>query len=434
MKKIFAVIVAIGAGWIGSTYYSSGVAENIYQADLDKLMKNSNFELISNEYNKGLFQSNVISEMKFVSEKDQFPHIKFDTVIHHGPIAMGDGSPEFALAKSSTIMTLVAIDDDMRAIFDKLQLDGNATINSVYQYGDTVDTSLNIPSARFSDGKDKAEFGGMQLTAKSDLAVSWVKGDVSTKNLVIEVDGSKVTINGGQGSYDMTSLDDLMELALGTFTYSTESISIESATNPMANMTLQNIGFSSDTKLVNEKINSTQNFTIENVKGLMPISNINYSMETNGISPEAIKKFKAFQENMDSENFNNDEFKAIVEQFLKPGLEFNNRVDLRLFEKPLLIDLNITYIGMPDGSSISDITDPMQALAAIKAKFYAEVDEGTVSSFDQAGSIQTYINSGFIKASAEKLILDAEFKDSQLFINGQPAPIMEMLGGAFGTQ
>ena len=430
MKKTLIIAALIAGTWIGVSHYGGGAAKTSYQTSLDKMTEYGDITVVSNSYERYVFSSKAVTELKLANDHDNaLPSIVIETQVYHGPISFGPSGAKLALAESRSVISLKATDDSMKNVLERLKTDGETTVDSIYDYNGMVDSVVTVPNTEFKLDDNEFKIEGITINSKSDINFTSAKGELNTGVMLLKVKDAKIEFDAGQGTFDLNRLDEFYEFALGTTQFNIPTVRVESSANPVANTTLKSVAMNSETNLSDGKINTVQDINIESISSIFPLSNASYRMELNGLNPEALKAWREFQADMDLETASQEDFKEILGQFLEEGLEFNNQFDILLFEKPAKFDLDITYVGPPNGTSIKDFADPTEALSAIEAKLYAEVDEQTIAAFDPSQSVNIYVEAGFVTSKNGKLVLQAELKDSEFFLNGKPFPVMQMLGG-----
>lgn len=213
MKKVVVALVllliVLGAGWAGSSYWFGMKAEQQYREILTKASPSPVLKFSLESYNRGIFSSKARVALQFSEAGDQTQkdgkglRIVADQEICHGPFPLGNMKelkPVVAVIRTS-VQSFPELSGDVKEFLDKFpELKNSENLTTIFFSGDT-ESDLTVPAFRRTvPGDKKLDVAWEGLTAHFTFAegLKSTVGTMKAPGLQITAPDGTFSLKGAQ--------------------------------------------------------------------------------------------------------------------------------------------------------------------------------------------------------------------------------------------
>lgn len=483
MKKaaIAGIVVALGAVWTGSAWYTGKKAETFVKqliqdgnVDLQKFGERTgvtpSIELIS--FERGVFSSTERYRVKFsIPAKDGKPghdgEIEFVEYLDHGPfplsnLSRGKLAPAMVASRFQLVET-PSVKEWFAAAKGSVPLSGSYSVS----YGKNVDGKFDLAAVEFAKDANSLKFSGM----KGDIEVN-----TGTKHAVFNAQSDSLVIAGKSDDSDITSMalqgltiagngaPGKSDMYMGSQKIGFKALTINSATQPP--VIVKDTSMAIDTSEADAGVNAKAvlDFGMINVQN-QDVTGVKFALDMKNLDPKALKALNEVYEKASHRMLQSGgeektpQFTPEEQQILKDNVQLLLAGNPSLSVAPLQLrtangastfnlDLNLAKPASLD-APFPDVA--MQTVRKLDAKVVlskasladlmafkaqqdgAPADQALKTAKGQADMVGTMAGAmGLAKVENDNVVSYLNYADGQVDFNGKKMPLEQFLMMAMG--
>lgn len=458
MKKwLIGGIVAVALIWAGVTALVSQKSEAAFNRVLERAQQQlplSELTLTKTQYKKGFLSSIATSTL---SEREQnAPVIAFRHVIYHGPIMWTPSGIRFGSSYILTTIDEASLDDEQRQALESA-FNGAIplTIGVLVTDGQTVAVEMEVaPFKLDADGAAGVSLvsAGMQSRFEAETHRPTPSGDFALGRMAFDLgEQGSLEIAAVSGSFSIDERYKTLALS-GVSEFTVPAISF---TGPQGEWTLK------DLSLQTRQTHNGGTYTgelgvaaqsmalvLHHPEVTVPPTALNYELQVSGVDVAALKRVADAQERMNQnqqqllaqQSQTGEATEAVAEQFAEATQRYLEALvdsvhtgvqlttQLQLVEKTDADAQATLALAYDDTRPLTALVTLGDLLSAFNGKFTLDLDAQLQNNPLVGEWIEMGTMMGLIQPDAERLKFSAALENGATKVNGQPFPLLDMLG------
>lgn len=463
MKKfLLGTVVLLLISWAATTWMISGQVEKNFDNAVNVLNQRlqQEFPLIQVKpvsFEKGLLSSRASSQVMVPGEAGSVEGtITLKHQIFHGPVML---TPLGVKAGSTYILTTLDIAtlpaEGRKAIEKAFAGQEPLRVGLLTKTGKDIGIDLEVAAATVADDTDNGgalRFDGLNAALETDFAGSYLTGKAATGPLSIaDSEGVEIEIGPSNSDFDIDTLYKGTVLSGGTRVH-VDNMRTTAGGKPLLDM--GNIRVESQTEQTPEQT-TTSSLTVDATslqlgakdKGIQ-LNNGHLQLATtiNGLDTRILKRvtdaaMQLHQKEMQSlARAMTDQpsaadaevmttaarnYVAGILELIKPGISNKNRISLTSDAGSMHATLELAYAGK---RALQHLGTLRELISAIDGNLVLTVDDELLQAMalDKAAALPVAF--GLANHDNGKLESRVSIENGIISVNGQPVPILEMLG------
>jgi uncharacterized protein YdgA (DUF945 family) len=321
---------------------------------------------------------------------------------------------------------------------------GLANTISTFQIDPGDGELIAIPGTLFSNigvsGTSKSRFVlAAGSFGKDELSATWQGADLL---VVTNPSGGGVSIEGNVQPFSVTENDEHIDIgvitvdvdeaksdfgfSVGTVELEMESLTAESANGPFS---MGALSLTADTSIDDARLNGTSTFSMQdvvipgvgNIALAMDISMHSLDAESLGVVAAALREVQDDDNPEAALQAIYPQIEGDVQKLISSGAEIDiNQFDLRLPQGRLSTSLQVKFAEMDGNADFSWSSVLLTMTASMNMRIPTALYELVKSMNPEAESL---VAMGVLKRSGDDYVMDAEYAQGLLNVNGAPMPI-----------
>ncbi|MEH6472046.1 MAG: DUF945 family protein [Halopseudomonas sp.] len=435
MKKALAIAgigLVAAAGF--SSYMGRTLSQQAFDVQVEELRKLAPLYLLTledAELKQGLFSGEARVSLFFEPPTADQPPMFFvvESALQYGPLMMTDDGIKLGLVAGKSHLTVKGLSESAAEQLEALIGPHLLSATHLVDFNQQLVAELQVPAFDITEEQQRVSFAGVQAQIRSDMTTHTAEGDITIGSLTISVPEGNMDIATSQAQFASSDITDYM--APGQFTLNFPEINV---TQPGITSTLQNLAIAVEQTVDDGMINITETLSIANIISPLPVTAASATFEFERLNPKGVELWTEMAAQLGSldndaglPDISSEQTREMVGALLQQGLQFNQRYQLEALDGTLNADLDIEYLGLPDGLHPMDITDPSQFLSAIKAELKFETDQQVMSILPIGPAVPQYVEQGLLLEEEQKLRMTATLVNGELTVNDLPFPLEGLL-------
>ncbi len=474
LKILLLLLVLIGAGWAGTTYFIGVKVQNRYEGMLEQYQNLGPFSLTGKSYQRGFLNSEAETVVKAtvpgVEDQDvaeETVTLVFKHTLRHGPLAFGQGNstPGLALIETRLVSVSPGEEDFARLLAKVPELGEPFAIFKVALNGST-NSRIQVPG--FEEQIDKGHFSWGGLRFESDFAPGdrTMVGTFDMPKMEFHAADGDFVWNGFSGQFDLAEILPLLYVGTSKVNFGNMEMSLpDEASGQRKNVQMK--GFevfsdsSSDGKLV--RYAQTMQFAGIAVDGKIYGPAV-CEIEVSNLDCQTLAGFQGQVHEVywGANHFNPDEVAAQViplyGQLLEKLVEGNPQLNIRRlhFATPMgdIDGRALVKFSGKQGLTLDNPAALLQHLEAdaevsvaqslinavmadsMKKSLQAASEQGRIPQYSDEeiamlaeqqlnGQLEALVAQSYIVREGGDVKASATFNRGELVLNGQPLPLFQ---------
>jgi uncharacterized protein YdgA (DUF945 family) len=352
--------------------------------------------------------------------------------IDHSPVGLDGAGVRFRAAAIET--TLLLPNDVSESMLQGFNSEEPVVINTDVKFDGSAMHQLLVSNFETIKDGESIKFDGLDYSAVANEDA--IKGSESIGEFTLESPMVSIKLAPGTVDVDLKKFAD--DVFSGSYGVLFDELSIESTAMPFG-INVQEIGFSSNSKINGSTLDSDGNISVGNIESPLPINNFSIAVGTHDLSIEGtsnyvktMSQFSALNDdNASNPEFLNQWFSALIGVFVpKAGVTYD--IDLNNDRGNANIKFNMNVI---DGSSPKYPSTGLTALLTVRDLLNVTQAEFSLQA-DAAALDQTPLAAFLVSPQVEQLVLadgvsyqsTIKVKDFIVDINGNPLSLEMIMG------
>ncbi len=475
MKKVlFVVLLAVPILWAGMTWLTSNKTEEVFDGVLAESNQNltESFPFVKAEkksFEKGFTSSTAKSVVTLNPELfgDEEPmNIVVNHTIYHGPIML---TPNGVKTGSSYVYTTLDQDSLSTEVKDliKLLFDGKEPVISGVQTGIGGDINVDLEVAPLSfDAKKYKTLTGKEPDPDDPnfISFSGINGHVTTNTEGSRLDGflnlgalemkgksegKDFILNMAASSMEM-DIDELYKGSILDGSVVMEIPELSFSDGEGADMVMSDLSITSEAKQENAKFGGFGTLDVGKLlvkkpddSVAFPESKIHAKFGVEGFERGAVIRLVDQGQKMRSSQLmllNEDDpdqmseamlksmgaYYAAVADTIKQGVGINTNLEISNDTGHSAVKFDLDYA---DAKKLTDLKTIRDLIMALQGQLKISVDKGMIAGTPAEEAAGMPVAMGFAVDKGESYEAIADLAGGELKVNGEPMPILDMLGG-----
>ncbi len=427
---LLAVVVLISPGIVGR------LAEKSLDENIDWVAaENPEVSISTERFDRGWFTSEGRYRVVFKGgafhdaavlyssngEVTELPALIIDTRIDHGLVPVSSMSRESGSLMPGLATTISTFQIDP-GTGELIAIPGELYSN--IGVSGTSKSRFVLEAGSFGNDEFSAAWQGANLLVISNPSAGGISADGSIQPFSIVENGERVDIGAITVDVDETRSD--FGFSVGAIELEMESLSTESVNGPFS---MGALSLTADTSIDDSRLNGTSALSIQDV--VVPsMGNVALAMDISmqGLDAASLGKVSAALREVQDDDNPEAALQAIypqieddVQKLVASGAEINfNQFDLQLPQGKLSTQLQVKFAEMDDDSPFSWAAVLLAMTASMNMRIPIAVYEFVQMMNPQAESL---VAMGMLKRVGEDYVMDAEYAQGLLNVNGAPMPI-----------
>lgn len=476
MKKILiSVALIVPVLWAGVTWFTSIKTEEVFDEMLtesnQKLMESFPFVKVEKQsFEKGFTSSTAKSTITLNSEIFEYEEeplkLVMNHTIYHGPVMMTPNGMKTGTSYVRTTLDQTSLPAEIKDLV-KLLFEGKEPIVSGIQagVGGNVDVDMEIAPLSFDAKKHTAltgeepdsgdpeliSFAGMtghfttntegtRLNGTMNIGALEMKGKEDGKDIVMTMAPSVADMDVDE-LYKGTILDGSVVMKIPEFVFSDGKGS---------DVTFHGLTVVSKADQDGDKFGGVGSFDVDKLLVQAPDSPIQFpeskvhlSFGVKGFDRDAVIKLVDLGQEMRSSQFalfGNDDPEQLGEAMIqsmgayytalgatiKQGVGINTDFELSNDTGKSALNLDLNYA---EAKQLFDLKTIRDVIMALQGQLKISIDKGMIAGTPAEEAIGMPVAMGFAVDKGEAYEAVADLGSGELKVNGEPMPILDMLGG-----
>ncbi|MFK8067032.1 MAG: DUF945 family protein [Gammaproteobacteria bacterium] len=475
MKKLLiGIVLIIPVLWAGITMYASNQTEEMFDDVLAKASQQytENLPFIKvqkQSYERGfttsLAKSVMVIDLGFFDENEESIEVVFNTKIFHGPVMVTPKGIKFGTSYTQITLDQSSLSDDVREMVSWFFSEQEPFTSGIQTgLGEMAEFDLEVAPISI-DAKAIAKLSGEDYDAEHPfkMAVAGIKGDftgnlegtqlvgtidIGAINMEAKEEGENINMSMAPSSilidikeaYKGTMIDGNIVMKLPEFSFSDGSIE---------GLKLHGMTLTSIAKNENDSFSGNAIFDIEKLlvpstaTGIkLPQSKVHLSMGIKGFNRADIIKLLDVSQQMNKTQFemmgnNNLEasqdammksvaaYFSVLSDTIRQGVGTNNLLEVSNETGKASINFDLNYA---DTKSLMELKTVRDLIIALQGQLNISVSKGMIAGTPAEEAIGMPVAMGFAVDKGETIELDAVLGTGEVSVNGEPMPILDMLG------
>jgi uncharacterized protein YdgA (DUF945 family) len=426
---LLAVIVLISPGIVGR------LAEQNLDENIDWVEgENPNVSVSTERFDRGWFTSEGRHRVVFEGgafhdvavlysggEVTELPALIIDTRIDHGLLPVSSLSRESGSLMPGLATTISPFQVDPGA-GDLITVPG--VLYSNIGVSGTSKSRFVRESGSFARDEFSATWQGADLLVISSPSAGGIAVEGNIQPFSLVENNERVDFGSITADIDETSSD--FGFSVGSIEFEMESLSAESANGPFS---MGVMSLTADTSIDDSRLNGTSTFSMQDV--VVPgMGNVGLDMDISmqGLDAASLGKVSAALREVQGEDDPEAALQAIypqiegdVQKLVASGAEINfNQFDLQLPQGKLSTQLQVKFAEIGDAAPFSWSSVLLAMTASMNMRIPVALYEFVLMMNPQAESL---VAMGVLKRVGDDYVMDAEYAQGLLNVNGAPMPI-----------
>jgi len=307
-------------------------------------------------------------------------------------------------------------------------LSGYSHVNVFGNGGTELSTN---PIFEDESAQSKVEISPIKIAYQGNVEGTDGKITLSLDTLNLSDITGSITLNGTH--FDSVLAQDPSGLMVGSSAMNVSELKLVSPTLPL---TLKDMVMTTNTEVVEEKLNTQVSYSIADIMSPIPVTTANYDIELNGLSKEALdllEELNGQSEEYVMASLSDRQYLAkLLNAVMKPGLELNQELKLTAFGGQVFADVDVKFLGLDDPESLMKQPGPeaiMKAINAYQANVHLKADNVAIMSTPAAPAIAQYIEQGLVVQTDTEVSSKILLKEGKLTINEREIPMEAVMQG-----
>lgn len=390
----------------------------------------SQIEIRHSEFNNNWFESSALIELVYTPFGADSISVLMDFEIDHGPLLITPNGPKLGLAFAHIKPSINNEWFDL-AIADFPFPLPEITLDLLARFNQSLQLGMNVAPIEYTNIEGEVSFAGLDasLNTNSDLSANF---DMNMGKLsAVELNsGSNLLISGILAHSTSTQLNDILAESSAEL-----SIPELSSTAPVAfsiNDILIEYGLLTSPSSAKE-VEIYQNLSMPNIGSELPLQSLYWSSEVKQLNGELVRHYYELLSELQGQinatpNTASTDINVLGQKLslllIQNPLEFNNFLKGNAFEGDHSADLRLEWGGLEDLDDLASL-DINTALEALDATLDISLDFEAVMRSPFAGLVTPYVQQGFLVVDNGKIIIQANFQNNILHVNGNELPLSQ---------
>jgi len=471
-KTLIGTLIIAPALWAGMTWVASNKTEETFNNMLAQSQQRITeaapiLTMEKQSFHKGFISSTAKSTIHINPEIIDYKEplkITLNHTIYHGPLMLTSDGIKIGTSYIITTLDQTLLEEKTRLAINLIFADKQPfTSRTLTLFNNSISESIDIPSltidsvalenaleySQKSNNNFKLSLAGISGKFSTNPEASYLNGSISTEAL--NVKGNKdresysIAVKSSSTQFD---IDELYHgaMLLGSVTFTLPEMLFSDGKQSIS---LKEVIVKSSAEEQAEFYNQLATIDIakllvnaHNSPSLLPESKLHMSFSLKGLEKTATKHLIDLSQSLNqaqlsllnSQNSsqaqqqlapNISSYLQAISDLIKPGLTSNNIIELSNAKGESSIHFDLGYVSI---QKLLDLKTLKELIMALSAELRIKIDKNMVAGTAIEQLLNSPMANNSIKNNADTYTATATLKGGQLNQNGNPIPLLDMLG------